>query len=134
MRAPIVILLISAALTGCSDTVTTTFTDIQQAQTEGAFDRGWLPPILPPSTKDIWEKNNLDLNIGEGAFTFSPEEIKVFTQSGAEAININPASGSPQAKYQKEGFRFLSFSNDSTSWLIAVHPEGRGAYWVGQKK
>jgi hypothetical protein len=66
--------------------------------------------------------------------TFSPEEIKVFTQSGAEAININPASGSPQAKYQKEGFRFLSFSNDSTSWLIAVHSEGRGAYWVGQKK
>jgi hypothetical protein len=134
MRSLVAVLLISAALVGCSDTVTTTFVDYHQAQIQGAFDRGWLPPILPPSTKNITESNNLDLNIGEGFFTFSPEEIATFTVKGAQAIKINPASGSPQHKYQKEGCQFLTFSKDSTSWLIAIHQSGKGAYWVETKK
>lgn len=134
MRSLIAILLISASLIGCSDTVTTTFTDFHQAQNAGAFDRGWLPPILPPSAKNITEKNNLDLNVGEGFFTFLPEDINTFITKGAEAIKINPTSGSPQQKYQKDGFRFLTFSKDSTSWLIALHQDGRGAYWVETKK
>lgn len=128
------IFLIAVALLGCGDIVTTKFPDIQQAQNERAFERGWLPPILPPSTKDIIEKNDLDLNLGEGSFTFSPSDLNYFLTEGAEAIKINPENGSSQRQKQDEGFRFLTYSKDSTSWLIAVHPDGRGAYWVRPKK
>lgn len=136
MRSLAVISLISAVMffVACGDTVTTTFDDIEQARAEGAFDRGWLLPILPPSTKNITERNDLDVNVGEGYFTFDPKEMAYFSDRGAEVIKINPANGGPQQKYQKAGFRFLAFSTESTSWLIAVHPDGRGAYWVGTKK
>lgn len=134
MRSLLALVLISTTMIGCNDTVTTRYEDIQHAQAERAFDRGWLPPILPPSTKNITEKNDLDLNIGEGSFHFSPQEIDNFITSGAGATKINPASRSPQKIKQDEGFRFLTFSQQSTSWLIAVHPDGRGAYWVETKK
>jgi hypothetical protein len=129
-----VVILISCALAGCNDTVTTRFADFQQAQSAGAFERGWLPPILPPSTTDIVEKNDLDLNLGEGSFSFSPADWDYFIANGAEVININPESGSSQRQKQNEGFEFLTYARESTSWLIAVHPEGRGAYWVEQTK
>jgi hypothetical protein len=126
------VLLISCALAGCNDTVTTRFADFEQAQSAGAFERGWLPPILPPSTTDIVEKNDLDLNIGEGLFSFSPADRDYFITNGAKAINIDAESGSSHRQKQLEGYGFLQYSRDSTSWLIAVHPEGRGAYWVEQ--
>ncbi len=127
-------LWLASASVGCSDTVTSRFSDLQQAQDERAFERGWLPPILPPSTKGITEKNNLDLNIGEGTFTFSPGDRDYFVDHGAEPVEITPASRSPQRRLQDEGFRFLRFSKDATSWLIAVHPDGRGAYWVRSRR
>ena len=130
----LVAILVSLVFVGCGDTVTSRFTDLQHAQKEHAFERGWLLPILPPSTRDITEKNDLDLNIGEGSFTFSAADLSYFITNGAEPIKINPASGSPQRKKQDEGFRFLKFLKDSTSWLIAVHPDGRGAYWVETQK
>ena len=136
MRTLANISLLSATFcfASCRDNVTTRFDDIQQAQTAGAFERGWLPPILPPSTKNIIERNDLDTNAGEGYFTFAPEEVVYFSKKGAETTEVSPASGSPQQKYEKDGFGFVTFSTETTSWLIAVHPDGRGAYWVETKK
>jgi hypothetical protein len=37
---------------------------------QGAFDRGWLPPLLPDSARAIVERNNLDLNTGTGSFDY----------------------------------------------------------------
>lgn len=45
----LVIIFVVAAMLGCSDKVVTRFSNIQEAQQEGAFERGWLPPILPIS-------------------------------------------------------------------------------------
>lgn len=128
------VILLCIFLVGCGDTVTMRFIDVEHAKRERAFERGWLPPILPPSTANITEKNNLDLNIGEGAFSFDPPEIDYFITSGAEAIKIHATPNTDLANKQKEGFRLLSFSRDSTSWLIAVHPDGRGVYWAEPKK
>jgi hypothetical protein len=129
-----VVILISCALAGCNDTVTTRFADFQQAQSAGAFERGWLPPILPPSTTDIVEKNDLDLNLGEGSFSFSPADWDYFIANGAEAFKVGAESGSSQRQKQAEGFEFLTYARESTSWLIAAHPDGRGAYWIEQTK
>ena len=128
------IILLCILFSGCSDTVTTRFTDIEHAKRERAFERGWLPPVLPPSTTNIIEKNNFDLNTGEGSFSFDPAEMSSFITSGADPVKIHAAPNTDIAKKQKEGFLFLSFSRDSTSWIIAVHPDGRGVYWLESKK
>lgn len=48
----IIMILLCSLILGCTDDlVTTKFTDLQHAKVEHAFERGWLPSILPPSTK-----------------------------------------------------------------------------------
>ncbi len=57
-------------LAGCRDTVTTRFATLEDAKARHAFDRGWLPPVLPNSATNIVERNNLDLNTGTGSFEY----------------------------------------------------------------
>jgi hypothetical protein len=54
---------------GCSETFESHYSDRQEAQRDGVFERGWLPDWLPASATDIREIHNLDTN--EGAFSFS---------------------------------------------------------------
>jgi hypothetical protein len=124
------IISIAFLVVGCGDNVTSHFNDIEHAKQEKAFERGWLLPILPPSTTNITEKNDLDLNIGEGSFSFDPSEIDHFINSGAEAIKIHASPDTDLANLQKKGFRLLSFKRDSSNWLIAIHSDGRGVYWL----
>ncbi|WPO67858.1 hypothetical protein SDC64_02675 [Acinetobacter haemolyticus] len=126
-----IIILLSSLMFGCTnDIVTTKFIDLQHAQTEHAFERGWLPPILPPSTKNIIEINNLDLNIGHGSFTFSPTDLDYFIDHGAVPIKINDATRGTKQKLQDQGFQFFIYTQDSSVWHIATHPNGKGAYWI----
>lgn len=127
----IITILLSSLILGCSDDrVTTKFTDLQHAKAEHAFERGWLPPILSPSTKNIIEINDLDLNRGHGSFSFSPTDLNYFSAQGAIPIKMNNAVQGKKKEMQDQGFQFLVYAQDSSLWYIAVHPEGKGAYWV----
>jgi hypothetical protein len=37
------------------------------------FERGWLPDIVPDSSREITINNDLDLNLSKGEFFFDPE-------------------------------------------------------------
>jgi hypothetical protein len=75
------------ALTGCSDVVTTRFSNLADAKSQGAFERGWLPPLLPDSARAIVERNNLDLNTGTGSFAYDlperPAYVEKLSRAGA---------------------------------------------------
>ncbi|MGB2519788.1 hypothetical protein [Shewanella algae] len=43
-------LTLTALLWGCSDVISEQY----PTEAEGVFERGWLPPILPPSATEIW--------------------------------------------------------------------------------
>lgn len=110
-----IIILLSSLMFGCTnDTVTTKFIDLQHAQTEHAFERGWLPPILPPSTKNIIEINNLDLNVSHGSFTFSPTDLNYFIDHDAVPIKINDTTRGTKQKLQDQGFQFFIYTQDSS--------------------
>jgi hypothetical protein len=129
----VVIVILGAVLLLPSDTVITHFENYADANDSGAFERGWLPPILPPSAKNITEKNNLDLNIGEGSFTYESSHIDYFASREAQAIEVNSNSSEHLKRHHKNGYRLYRYSSESTSWLIAVHPNGDGAYWVSAR-
>ena len=48
------------------------------AEAESPFARGWLPEIIPPSSRQISMRNDLDLNISNGEFSFDQSEHDVF--------------------------------------------------------
>jgi len=54
--------LVFLFLAGYGDVVTDDYVTYKDAVKDNLFIRGWLPEILPQSTRDIRTENNLDLN------------------------------------------------------------------------
>ena len=104
-----------------SDLVMTRFQTVQEARSKGAFKRGWLPPILPDSARDIVETNNLHTNTSEGSFTFNASDYESLVS------RLSPAR--PEAidhdwmAQASKGFSFFTHSTDAAIWTLALHPE-----------
>ena len=66
------------AISGCEESVPLNYSTRAAAEAESPFARGWLPEIIPPSSRQISMRNDLDLNIANGEFSFDPSEHDVF--------------------------------------------------------
>jgi len=68
-------------LSGCDDSVPLNYSTRHEAEAESLFARGWLPEIIPPSSRDISMRNDLDLNISNGEFSFNPADHDGFVEN-----------------------------------------------------
>jgi hypothetical protein len=131
MRHPIILAIF--VLTSCgSDVVTTRFATVEDARSKGAFERRWLPPVLPDSARNIIETNNLDVNIGDGSFEFSPSDYTVL------ASRLRPARPEVVKDYWgshvSKGFAIFTYGEDGVAfWTLALHPRGQGFYTVAAR-
>ena len=64
------LILSACVLSGCDKSVPLNYSTRAQAEAESLFARGWLPEIIPPSSRDISMRNDLDLNTSTGEFCF----------------------------------------------------------------
>ena len=48
------------------------------AEKDRLFERGWLPEIIPPSSRRIKTRNDLDLNTSTGEFYFDNQDLTGF--------------------------------------------------------
>jgi len=66
----------------CADVeiVTGAYATIAEAQQSGALERGWIPPVLPPSAHDIRIAHDLERNRRWGLFNFLPTDIEALRQ------------------------------------------------------
>ena len=76
----LLVIFTALALTGCGDVVTTRFATLDDARSQRAFERGWLPPVLPDSARSIVETNNLDANTGTGSFDYDLSEMACYLE------------------------------------------------------
>jgi len=63
----VVLLALSVPLLAC-DEYEKAYPDVATAEAGGAFNRGWLPPLLPADARNIVELHNLDTSEGWGCF------------------------------------------------------------------
>lgn len=63
-------------ISACSETQDTFYTNIDAAKKAGAIERGWIPSIIPESSKEIYERHNLDNNRVWLRFRFDRGDIK----------------------------------------------------------
>ena len=61
------LLALAAPLLAC-DEYEKAYQDVAAAESGGAFNRGWLPPLLPADARNIVELHNLDTSEGWGCF------------------------------------------------------------------
>jgi hypothetical protein len=111
---------------GCSDTIRQEFKTLDDAKRTKAFDRGWLPPLLPDGSTQIVEVNDLDINTGFGSFRFPSETITQYlealeTQHGA-VVTKSPLGIT------------IVVTNAHTRWGFKLDPKmGTGTYSVQLK-
>ncbi|MEO6052609.1 MAG: hypothetical protein ABIP97_01210 [Chthoniobacterales bacterium] len=115
-------------LGGCSDQINRSYATLQDAQE--AIKKGWIPGILPPSTHSIRESHNLNVNTGSGSFAFDPKDKDYIFTQGASIEKIHPAFGTQIYELQKQGYGFAAYSRENSAWRIAIHPSGKGHYWL----
>ncbi len=68
----------SAFLVGCDDSASLSYPTRADAEADRPFARGWLPQIVPASSKGITMANDLDLNISNGVFQFDASDHDTF--------------------------------------------------------
>ena len=99
-------------------------------------DHGWLPASrLPPSTRDIETRNNLDLNISTGSFRFLPSEAERFTRrvrSGAPSRSRFGDWSDTVADARAEGLSVRQSAEDQTErTFFRDLPKARCEYMMG---
>ncbi|MEW6761621.1 MAG: hypothetical protein AB1437_12410 [Pseudomonadota bacterium] len=98
-----------------SDVVKSRYATLQAARDDRLFERGWLPDILPPSSRDIRTAHHLDLNAASGDFRFTPEEYPWLLAMTKPAV--------------RNGREVRAVSQDSDTWIFDCNgDEGRCSY------
>ena len=108
------------ALTGCGDVVTSRFSDLADAKSRGALERGWLPPLLPDSARAIVERNNLDLNTGMGSFAFDMSERALYMEKLSRAGAVSRVEGESD---------ILTVTTNGSRWEIRLPRTSGLAEW-----
>ena len=103
--SPLVVTLAFLSLCSC-DVATSRYVTLADARSDRLFERGWLPDILPPSTREIRVSNDLDVNHSEGEFSFDPADFADFTS------RLRPMGGETfQYSVDKQTWTFACDSN-----------------------
>ncbi len=90
-------------LTGCDQTVPLAYRDRSEAAAEKLFARGWLPQIIPTSSRAISMENDLDLNTSTGEFEFDAVDHDGFVSY----LTRTPSEDREQfSAYSYEGWTF----------------------------
>jgi hypothetical protein len=139
MRGSTVIVLAALAIgaLGCDD-VSKRYATLQDAKADEFFSKGWLPDVLPPSSRDFRVANNLDLNVSFGEFHFDPADFRLLVSK------LHPYAKSPcpfvnfddKVKHSiEDGYPVYEFTQDDSKWVFFCKPD-RGAceytMWVNR--
>jgi hypothetical protein len=116
----IVAIFVALVVAGC-DTVTTHYATISKARQDRLFERGWLPDVLPDSSRDIRVANDLDTNVSGGYFYFSPDDAPKFQRHVTPgAPTVAPLLDWPAERERKrrDGFAESTYQADGSTWVF----------------
>ena len=128
----IVIFVFAAFLVcGCGDTVTSRYETKADAEADKLFQRGWLPSIIPKSSYDIRTKNDLDINVSEGQFSFAPNHAEEFIKH-LQRMDASEFSGIDSVRFMGRGYWPHYFRNENSWWQFFINIEkGHCKYRMG---
>jgi hypothetical protein len=131
-----IIAFVLLLLARCSDTVTKHYSTRTEAEADRLFDRGWLPRIIPTSSKQIRTSNDLDINTSRGEFHYDVNESGVFMAN----LREYSARKAPFRRWtdsireqKKEGYTAFEYSDKQSVWVFFVNPKKghvRYAMWL----
>jgi hypothetical protein len=90
-RGILVSLIVAGLAWGCSDAIDSYYPTLLEAKRAGAVEKGWIPPEIPSSSRDIFERHDLDSNRGWIKFNYNQDQHAVFLQglAGSPVANLD---------------------------------------------
>jgi hypothetical protein len=117
--------------TGCTDVVKSHYRTRAEAEADRLFGRGWLPDIIPASSRDITTRNDLDINHSTGGFSFAPEDSAAFLGQ-LQKVDWSEVDAGDAGKFRKAGYSAYSFRDADSEWTFFVdQAKGRCRYRMG---
>ena len=88
MRSLLLVLVLGVPSPACRDDFESHYPDVAAARRDGAFDRGWLPSLVPEDASDISEFHDIDTRLTVACFTTSslPALRESLQRQGAERM------------------------------------------------
>jgi hypothetical protein len=115
-------IIAALALAGCGgDVLTKRFETLDDAKAQRAFERGWLPPVMPESARGIVETNNLDLNIGTGVCSY--DIIRERT------VYLERLMHSGASLRTEQATDVLTLTTNGSRWEIRLPRSAGWLYW-----
>lgn len=125
------LVIASLLFCSCGDTVLSRYETRADAEADRLFQRGWLPCIIPQSSRDITTKNDLDINASEGEFRFLPDHAKDFTDQ-LQRMDASEVSNSDSACFIERGYMPHTYRDKDSWWTFFVNSEkGHCVYRMG---
>lgn len=69
------------------DIKTERYAHAEDARQKGAFDRGWVPSLLPEGVVNIIDVHDLDVNTGTGSFQFPSKNLAAYQEKARHTPN-----------------------------------------------
>ena len=114
----IILLIVSALLSACSEVSTSYYPTYEAAVKDGAVKRGWIPEIVPESATELHEEHDLDTNNVWLRFNLSNSEKSRLT-AGLQKLSHQDIS--------KTKLRYPSKADWWFEGLIQQSPANEGA-------
>ena len=114
------LLVFVLVLTSCSDTVTDQYATRAEAKTDQLFERGWLPEIIPKSSKNIVTINDLDSNNSEGEFEFDSEESDAFT-ANLDELDHSELVLEDQLLLLEKNYVPYGLDGETSTWIFLIN-------------
>ncbi|MBN8567641.1 MAG: hypothetical protein J0M25_13030 [Flavobacteriales bacterium] len=107
MRNLIIPFLLLSTLISCSEKQDH-YSNIAEAKEKKLFERGWLPDILPDSTRNIITNNHLDNAVSYGEFHFNRADFLKFLE------RFNKATSN--VDHQEDKWITLNYKDANGNW------------------
>jgi hypothetical protein len=105
---------------GCDMSVKLDYSTRADAEAASPFARGWLPDIIPPSSRNISMRNNLDHNISNGKFDFDPADYGAFVTQ-LERVSTQDVDGLFAYRYGDWTFWINTEQNHCRFYMELTH-------------
>ncbi len=109
-----------------SDLVSDHYPTMQSARDDMLFRRGWLPEIIPESSRDIETNNYLETNTSWGEFSFDPTDYREFlshTEPVLDTIDQYPLWLDEISHAQSRGQDVVVHVEYGNTWLFICDPD-----------
>jgi hypothetical protein len=118
---------------GCTEHVTERYPTRSAAEADGLFKRGWLPEIIPTSSRQIVVSSDLDTNVSQGEFYFDPREFESFVAK-LSIFRDGDRGSTPVVRkltrHRASGYTLYSYVDSGSIWIFAIHRQRGHVYYV----